>query len=193
MPWNAFLFFVGTRGRCRRRMCRTPPSTLGRGVKAARGDAFTELELEPGCPLGGHHGGGAHPGASSGDLPLHEQDGVGPGGGVQQPPQNRRGDVEGDVAHDDMGVRGQVVAQEVVVDDRDGARGREVTPQRLSQPGIDLHGGEGSSRVGERVGEGAVARTDFNDGAGGVGDPSEEGVDDAGVGEEVLAVLVTAV
>jgi len=80
-------------------------SGVDRGPRreARRGNLSGKAEFEPRPPLGGHHGGAAHRGASAGHLPLHEQHGRGPARTVQQSPQDRGGEVERQVAHDHVG------------------------------------------------------------------------------------------
>ena len=63
-------------------------------------DPALQGEAEPWRPLRGHHCGVAHPGATSGDLPLDEHDRICPAGGMEKVAQHGRGQVERQVADD---------------------------------------------------------------------------------------------
>ncbi|SIG61116.1 Uncharacterised protein [Mycobacteroides abscessus subsp. abscessus] len=74
-----------------------------RGERVGR-DPFDEAEVEPGAPLCGHHRRPAHSGAFACDLPLGEEHRCAPRASAQQSPEDGRGEVEGQVADDHLGV-----------------------------------------------------------------------------------------
>ena len=88
-------------------------------------------------------------------------------------------------------MRGEGVSEEVP--GHDLHMWRDVSAQALGEAAVDLDGGQGPPEGRQGNGEGAAAGADLDDRTPGRGDEVEDGVDDRGVDEEVLAVFVTAV
>ena len=83
------------------------------------------------------------------------------------------------------------MAEEVASHDLDAVR--QLGAQRRRQTWIDFHACQRAFKTCERNGERTVARADLDDGSAGAGHAFDDAGDDGSVGEEVLAVLMTAV
>lgn len=83
------------------------------------------------------------------------------------------------------------MAEEVASHDLDAVRQLGAQPRR--QAWIDFHGCQRAFKTCERNGERTVARADLDDGSACAGHEFDDAGDDGSVGEEVLAVLMTAV
>src|SRR5690606_26452674 len=116
-----------------------------------------------------------------------EEDRVRPCAGVQQSPQERRGEVEGDVADDHRAVKR--VIEGIGVFHRDiGQLSGEAERAVL----VEFYGGESTSQLRQGFGQCAVAGTDLQDRTVGAADKINDESDCGGVGEEVLAEFVSA-
>ena len=146
-----------------------------------------QLEREPRPGLGRHHGRPADARTLARDIPLGEEHGVLPAVMVEQTAQDRGGQVERNVPHDDGSVQGFVQG----VGDVDGCRGQTRSqPRRAAR--IDVDRTHIAAEPDEVRGERAVAGSELEDGPLRRGDEAGDALQGRTVGEEVLAEFMPA-
>ena len=98
--------------------------------------------------------------------------------------------MERQVADDDMRGMRQSVAQKVR--SHDTCRAGSARGETLGPPPVHFDGRERASKTLQRHRQCAIARADFDDGPMGARHDTDDGVDDAVISKEILAVLMTA-
>lgn len=154
--------------------------------KSRGGDAPVEREGEPRIRLGGHQCSPADPSAFACHLPLGDEDRIRPLPLMEEPSEDRCGQVKRDVS-DHGGVR-DAHAEDVADDDPERSVAAFEAP---GAAGIDLHRCDVPPQRQQDIGDGTVAGANFEDGALRCGNESADPPQRGAVAEVILAEFVT--